>query len=130
MSKSGDPPLILIVDDDPDIRDALAVILEDNGCRCAVAANGKRALEYLLATPVRPDLILLDLMMPELNGWQFRAAQIAEATLADIPVLVLTAVGDTGQRAPATADQILRKPLRLAGLFTAIRRLLPRWEPG
>ena len=65
---------ILIVDDDPDIRDSLKEVLEDEGYEVNGVANGREALDYLRKSP-RPCVILLDLMMPVMDGWQFRKEQ-------------------------------------------------------
>src|SRR4051794_28574938 len=84
--------LILVVDDDPDLRDTLGQILEDEGYSVAAASNGREALAYLRERPA-PSLILLDLMMPVMDGWQFRSEQRLDSVLAKIPVLVISASG-------------------------------------
>ena len=81
---------ILVVDDDADIRDSVAEVLEDAGYRVQQAANGREALDYLQASAY-PCIILLDLMMPVMDGPQFRAAQQSKPTLAGIPVVVISA---------------------------------------
>ena len=80
---------ILIVEDDFDIREALTQILEEEGYAVREAANGREALD--VAARELPSLILLDLMMPVMNGWQFRAEQIKDPRLAPVPVLVISA---------------------------------------
>jgi CheY-like chemotaxis protein len=84
---------VLVVDDDRDLRAGLSLILEAEGYRVAGAADGQQALEALRAGP-RPDVILLDMMMPALSGWAFRERQLADPALADVPVVVFSAVGD------------------------------------
>src|SRR5512132_4356371 len=90
MGAAGDEKRILIVEDDVDVRDALMQVLEFEGYRVTGASNGEEALAALRAGG-RPSLILLDLMMPVMNGSQFRAAQLADRALAAIPVIVLSA---------------------------------------
>jgi CheY-like chemotaxis protein len=81
---------ILLVEDDRDSREALAFVLEDAGHTVASAGNGREALE-LLDDDEKPDLILLDLMMPVMNGWEFLGERKRRPVLASIPVMVLTA---------------------------------------
>src|SRR3569832_407091 len=91
---------ILIVDDDVDIRVTISLILEDEGYAVASAANGEEALRYLRSHP-SPSLILLDLMMPGMDGVEFRAEQQRDAQLSGIPVVVVTASGNARERARA-----------------------------
>ncbi len=116
-------PRILIVDDDFDIRDALAQILVEEGYEVQSAANGAEALDQLSVGP-RPNVILLDLMMPVMSGWQFRAKQRADAVLADIPVVVITADAHVAERGgPLEVAGAVRKPIQLSELLTLIDRL-------
>ncbi len=85
---------VLVADDDPSIQGFLAEALTDEGYEVRTAANGREALTILREW--RPDLILLDLMMPEMDGWTFRARQLELDGLAEIPVIVLTA-GETAR---------------------------------
>jgi CheY-like chemotaxis protein len=80
---------ILVDDDDDDIREVLAV-LDEAGFRVMTAAHGREALEHLREDP-QPDVILLDLMMPEMDGYQFRAEQQRDPALRAIPTLIVTA---------------------------------------
>jgi CheY-like chemotaxis protein len=111
---------ILIVDDDADIRESLREVLEDEGYQVTCLANGKEALDYLKAANPRPCVILLDLMMPVMDGWQFRREQKLDPEIADIPLVVITA---TGKR-PVLIDaaELVMKPLDLSQLFKAIER--------
>jgi len=110
---------ILVVDDDPDIRDSLREVLEDEGYSVACVGNGREALEYLHREP-RPSVILLDLMMPIMDGWQFRREQKRDPAIADIPLIVITA---TGKRPVLIdAEELVMKPLDLGRLFEAIER--------
>jgi CheY-like chemotaxis protein len=114
---------IMIVDDDADVRATVAEALEEEGFEVAMAANGEEALKMLLAS-ARPDLILLDMMMPEMDGWAFRAAQRGHPEIAAIPVIVFTACGVPRDAAAQLGAQgYLKKPLRLDELFSAIRRV-------
>src|SRR5204863_872330 len=80
---------VLVVGDDDDLRETVQVVLEESGLRVTVAANGRAALEQLRAG-ARPSLILLDLMMPEMNGWQFLEHARKDATLGSIPIVIMT----------------------------------------
>jgi len=89
---------ILVVEDDADVRGAVAAILEAHGYQVVQAENGRQALQHLRgSTPF--CLILLDLFMPDMNGWEFRAEQMKDPALARIPVLVLTADSVAAKRA-------------------------------
>jgi len=114
---------ILLIEDDPDVRDAVAASLEDNGYRVVVAMHGQDALDILRQSKVRPSLILLDLMMPVMDGWQFREAQKKDPAIADIPVIALTAHGDL-QKFDATDH--LRKPITLDVLLDTVDKFCPR----
>jgi CheY-like chemotaxis protein len=111
---------ILVVDDDPDIRDSLREVLEDEGYPVSCVSNGREALDYLKSKQPRPCVILLDLMMPVMDGWQFRREQKQDPEIADIPLVVITA---TGKR-PVLIDaaELVMKPLDLNRLFEAIER--------
>ena len=114
---------VLVVDDDPDIRDILVQVLEEEGYRVAGASNGREALSYLRSTPKPPCVILLDLMMPIMNGWQFRVEQQRDPEISGIPVVVITATGDA-QRKAANVDaaEVLEKPIELDRLIAAVAR--------
>ena len=117
-------PPIFVVDDDPDLRQVLGELLQDEGYEPFLFPNGSDALE-LLREGARPALILLDLMMPEMNGWQFREAQLRDEGLRDIPVVIMTA--STGFDAqPLRAAEILKKPLGIDDILEAVERNLLR----
>jgi CheY-like chemotaxis protein len=110
---------ILIVDDDPDIRQSLREVLQDEGYTVNCVGNGREALDYLHKSK-RPCVILLDLMMPVMDGWQFRHEQKQDPAIAGIPLIVITA---TGKRPVLIdADELVMKPLDLGRLFEAIER--------
>jgi CheY-like chemotaxis protein len=112
-------PCVLIVEDDDGAREALSDCLEMEGFSVVSARNGKEALEYLHRSPA-PKIILLDLFMPVMTGWEFRAAQKSDSAISDIPVVVVTAFG-SGVTKQIDAELILHKPLDLDRLLTVIR---------
>lgn len=115
---------ILLVDDDADIRESIGEALEEEGYRVVAAENGKHALRLLRDDGLRPDLILLDIMMPEMDGWGFRSEQQKDPALAAIPVIVFTAYGTARDIArQLDAAGFLKKPLRLGELLAAIERV-------
>ncbi len=109
---------VLVVDDDPDIRDTLRDVIEAEGFCVVCAPNGDAALD-VLRRGLRPALVVLDLMMPAMSGWELLAAIRAERALADIPVAVISAAG--GRAAPKGATHFLRKPVALDTLIDLIR---------
>ena len=116
---------ILIVEDDAAIRDALTQILEDEGYRVVGAANGLEALQHL-QQHLPPCLILLDLMMPVMNGWQFRVAQQQDPKLAPVPVIVISADRNAQQSATAiNAAGFLPKPVPIDNLLQSIEQYCP-----
>jgi CheY-like chemotaxis protein len=111
---------VLVVDDDADLRDCLADLLGLAGYEVHEAAGGREALGALRGG-LRPSLILLDLMMPEMSGWEFRDQQRAEPELASIPVVVLTA----GRSLPTDdldAAEVLYKPIAAGEVLDAVSR--------
>ncbi len=121
MSATNQPeePCVLIVEDDDGAREALSDCLEMEGISVASARNGKEALDYLHHAH-RPKVILLDLFMPVMTGWEFRAAQKNDAAIADIPVVVVTAFGSAVTR-QIDANLIMHKPLDLDRLINVFR---------
>jgi len=115
------PPKILVVEDDLDLAETVCEILEMSGYRASHATDGGEALQ-LLRNGGSHDLILLDPMMPRVDGWAFRDAQLRDKKLKDIPVLVLSAVGEIAK--PIKADGVLRKPVDADALLQAIQNLI------
>jgi signal transduction histidine kinase len=113
---------ILLVEDDHAIREALQGILEDEGYEIALADNGRAALDHL-RTGAAPDLIVLDLRMPVMDGWEFRAAQKSDPAFASIPVIAVSADG-SAKAAAIAAHAYLRKPLSTITLLETISRVL------
>jgi CheY-like chemotaxis protein len=109
---------VLIVEDDLDTREMLGRFLELEGYTVETAENGKRALERL-GSGVGACVILLDLMMPVMDGWQFRQEQIRDATLASIPVIVVSAAGRE-RLEKIHANAYLSKPVDLDELLGCV----------
>ena len=121
MSRS---PLVLVVEDDEDLRSLLVSILAEEEFDTHGTANGVLALHFLHAHP-ETACILLDLMMPIMSGWQFRAAQLADPSIAHIPVIVLSAIPpESGKLDVLDADAFLPKPHDLDRLFAVVRACL------
>ncbi|ADO74324.1 response regulator [Stigmatella aurantiaca] len=113
---------LLVVDDDHDILLALQDVLETEGYQVSVAHDGREALEQLKGG-LRPELILLDLMMPEVSGWAFRAEQRSDAELASIPVVVVSGQGVSSREvARLGVAGYLRKPVDLDDLLNTVER--------
>ena len=112
-------PLILVVEDHDSARTALTKMLSSTGYDVAEAQNGSDALAQL-ATGPRPDLILLDLMMPVMDGWEFRRRQQADPAIARVPVIVLSAL-DPGRASNVNAAAFLKKPLDFDRLLQLVR---------
>jgi signal transduction histidine kinase len=114
---------ILLVEDDTAICASLSELLGEEGYDVTNCGDGRTALEVLRDAPIPPDLILLDLMMPVMDGWEFRTRQRKDPALADIPVVVVSADGSS--RATAIhADGYLRKPLRADELLRVVSRVI------
>jgi CheY-like chemotaxis protein len=113
---------ILLVEDNADTRDSMALVLEYEGYKVVGAANGQEALNHLEGNP-HACLILLDLMMPVLDGWEFRARQRQDPALAAIPVVVLSAYGSGDQKTAAMeAAGYLQKPVEIEDLLDVVKR--------
>jgi CheY-like chemotaxis protein len=111
---------ILIVEDDADLREMMAQLLTLEGFNASTVANGREALEYL-SQGDKPDVILLDLMMPVMDGWEFRRQQQASADLSKVPVIVLSALDQT-RAADVNAVAFLKKPLDFDRLLELVRQ--------
>jgi two-component system chemotaxis response regulator CheY len=114
---------ILVVEDDLDFGEAVCEILTISGYRTSHAPDGIAALQVLRASEL-PDLILLDLMMPRMDGWEFREALLRNNKLKAIPVIVFSAVTEIAK--PIKADRFLRKPVAPETLLSTIQLLLRR----
>ena len=116
------PKTIVLVEDDEGIRETMAALLEDEGFVVAQAANGQEGLAQLRAA-ADPCLVLLDLWMPVMNGWQMLEQLRADETLRGVPVVVISAAGELPP--PVGAAAFLKKPIRLEVLLETVdaRRL-------
>jgi CheY-like chemotaxis protein len=113
-----DKKLVLVVEDDREIREAIAAILRREGYPVLCAANGEAALEILRLSPREAGLILLDLMMPIMDGWEFRRRQQNDPILRAIPVVILSAGGQVEKKAQnLEAAGWLQKPFHLEELL-------------
>jgi CheY-like chemotaxis protein len=111
----------LIVDDDRDIRETLKELVEQEGFAAICAENGEDALIELRRGDVLPCVILLDLTMPVMDGFAFRAAQLADPALAAVPVVVMTADGNLeDKRKRIGAERALKKPMEVDELVEVI----------
>jgi len=119
-------PVVLVVEDERDARDAIATMLEDAGYEVLQAANGREALGQLADRNGRCDLILLDLMMPVMNGWDFRRKQAETPAFAATPVVLMSAGAHLAVvRAELNAAGHVTKPVELSDLLDAVKRHCP-----
>jgi CheY-like chemotaxis protein len=119
--------LILLVDDDLDSRENLAAVLRSHGDEVVMAANGREAHDWLLHAPALPSMILLDLVMPVMNGWDFRRQQLQRRDLAAIPVVILSGEKDGCKIATSLgAAAYLPKPVNPVSLLVTLQRACPR----
>ena len=107
---------LLIVEDQVVIRDALVELLGEDGREIVTASDGQEAFDRLMETP-RPCVILLDLMMPRMNGWEFLKRKSADPLIAEIPTIVLS-----GSTRPAGASHQLTKPVDVERLMALINQ--------
>ena len=113
---------LMIIDDDDDLRTALVLIMEAQGYEVTAYGNARTALGALQSGPV-PFLILLDLMMAGMSGWEFREAQLGNPRLTSIPVVILTAATTLSDGAHTLSDvEILEKPFELDTLVALVSR--------
>ena len=115
-------PSVLVVDDNDDLRDALSCLLEQEGFAVEGADNGVHALEHL-RSGVRPCLILLDLHMPVMDGFEFRSIQREDPTLTSIPVVIYSGAADLASDAEKLdVPNYFQKPLNLDALVALVHR--------
>lgn len=111
---------VMIVEDDSEIRETLKEIIELEGYTVYTAPDGKKALEMLRNAQDRPCLVLLDLMMPVMNGWELLELREQDVLLATIPVVVVSAAGDRAKNTHATG--YIKKPVDIDVLLGTIRQ--------
>lgn len=115
---------VLVIEDDPDVRNALAELLASEGYQVSASADGAEALDTLRGG-LRPSVIVLDLMMPKVDGWDFRRAQLEDPALAAVPVVLLTASGfrPDSMRSERGRLEMLPKPVQAHVLLDTLARL-------
>jgi CheY-like chemotaxis protein len=123
---------VLIVEDDRDSRDMLCTWLQQHGYATLTAADGQEALEKLKHAPDSLSLILLDLMMPGMTGWQFRTSQRADRRFRKVPVVVMTAhPNPAGEAEWLDPEDVLLKPIDLQAVLNVVSRCCgPLSKPG
>ncbi len=114
---------VLIVEDDPDLREMMCLLLECEGFEPESACDGAEALHRLRSDGVQPNVVVLDLMMPRMDGEEFLQQQALDPALADIPVVVLSA--STRIHADLPAAAVLPKPLNCDRLVETLRAHCP-----
>jgi CheY-like chemotaxis protein len=117
---------VFVVEDDELIRESLIEVLGDNGYEAIGAADGREALQKLSTLDELPCLIVLDLMMPNMDGREFRKVQLQDPKLKEVPVIVISAFRDldeiTKELAPVVA---FKKPIKLAEFLTVVQTYCP-----
>lgn len=114
---------ILLIEDDLDISEAIQSILEAEGFSIKCKFNGKEAIDYLEnSATILPSLILLDLMMPVMNGYDFRVEQLKNNKLAYIPTILLSAAGKYQDIDKLNFNESLKKPIDLDALIDVVKR--------
>jgi len=115
--------IVLVIDDDRNVAEALMEVLESEGYEVQTADNGRSALNQLRGG-LRPCAILLDLMMPVMDGWDFRQEQMRDADLKEIPVVVISAAGFSADtvRAQFGGVEYLTKPFELTSFVRTVRQ--------
>jgi len=116
----SDKSVILIVDDDLDCREMLAELLSNKGYLVVCAENGRQGLDYLNSSI--PGLVILDLMMPVMSGWEFRERQRSDPRLESLPVVVVTA---SGLVQDIDAAAVVRKPIDFNLLMSVVKQNCP-----
>ena len=126
-------PLVLVIDDDDGIREGIVDLLEEEGFAAVGAANGLEALNYLSESKRVPSLILLDLMMPVVDGWTFCKLRQGVSMLMEVPVVAISAAPMTGSHEPLRVDATLPKPFDPDALTWLATRMVGRksfYGPG
>jgi CheY-like chemotaxis protein len=119
---SGCAPRVLVIDDNPAIRESIRVVLEGSGYQVTVAEDGQQGLDYLRGG-LRPGVILLDLLMPVMDGWQFLREIRQDAELTLIPTVIITAADEAQAKEVARgAAGYLQKPVNLQDVASFVRR--------
>ncbi|WP_165435627.1 PAS-domain containing protein [Bradyrhizobium sp. Leo121] len=120
-------PIVLVVDDDPNARELLRRHLQRCGYAVRMAANGEEAMQ--LARTLKPDVVTLDVLMPQMDGWAVLSAMKEDAALAEIPVIMVTIVDNQSIGFSLGAADYLIKPINRDQLVRAVEKCCPRGEP-
>ena len=120
LSVSQNPPLVFVVDDDAEFRRELTELLEEHGCVVA-GANSARTAMHLLKDAPCPSVIILDLWMPGMDGWQLRRELQNHPTLRRVPIIVVTAAVPPSPES-MEVSAVLRKPIPTGTLLAALQR--------
>jgi len=126
MDETHTRPLVLVVDDDDAIREGIVDLLEEEGFVAVGASNGMDALNFLAESAQVPSLILLDLMMPVLDGWTFCKVRQGVEMLMQIPVVAISAAPMNGTHEPLRVDAMLPKPFDADALAWLAARMAGR----
>jgi CheY-like chemotaxis protein len=121
-------PLVMVIDDDADIRSAIQELLDGEGFATVGAADGQAALNLLADSSNRPALILLDLMMPIVDGWTFCKIRQGIVTLMEIPVVTISAVPTDGTHEPFGVNGSIDKPFDAETLVDLVTRMVGRQD--
>ncbi len=113
------PKTVLIIDDDAAIREVMQDVLELQGYRILTAGDGKEGFNLLCDTQPRPSVILLDMMMPGVNGWQFLDYQRSHPDLSQVPVIICSAYRESAKAVKPAA--VIEKPIQLNKLLEAVK---------
>jgi CheY-like chemotaxis protein len=113
---------ILIIEDEAATLRYMQLALEKAGYRVLLAANGRKALEVLSKEVSAPNLIILDLMMPDMNGWQFLDSQRENSVWSNIPVIICSAYLESGRAIHPAA--VVKKPIQIDELLAAVKSVL------
>ena len=112
-------PCVLIVEDDPDVREFMNFLLTANGYETMSAPNGRQALEQMRTR--KPCIVLLDIHMPVMDGWEFRERQLRDPKYATVPVVAVTAHFDVDEVENRMGAKCLRKPIHIEELITEVQ---------
>jgi CheY-like chemotaxis protein len=116
--RSGRTPCVLIVEDDDDVREFMQLLVSTAGYETMTARDGQDAL--LKMKQKRPCLVLLDLQMPRMDGWEFRARQMEDLSLSDVPVVCVTAFFDPAQVTRQLGLRCISKPADFPTIIDAV----------
>jgi CheY-like chemotaxis protein len=127
VSTEGTRPTVLLVEDDWDVSEAVGGVLSEEGYQVVFASDGREALQKLRADPL-PAAVVLDLFLPEVNGWDLYQTLKSDPRLSHIPVIVMTAAGEYWGY-PVPAAMVVRKPVDAVRLVRLLEAAIGR-EPG